>query len=761
MIFLVSLVLILGFSSLCFADSTETDFTFDQSIQEKLNFKAEADYQMDTISKLEYYNQKGYKDKNKDGQLTIAVVGTLDFSESSYLNKGLKIKTELPVVIKGKKDGEIINCKGNFILTVVQEETQSPLGIVDMTFKESKGLLNTGKKTYIKNCTVKQLEGEKLLVAEKDLILSAVDIIDCKIKNKNGGIQVNNNLGIYQSNITNYVCTGSFSKIEGNAVLKGVVFDKFNWHYYFTSVYYTEPDNGIYAKNIFVKDSEFKNFHLHLNKERSGYVKLLSGKDIYVENSACTKWNRESIGDIDLINGTTTIIKSFKLNNCDFCSISSKQLKIQDSGFNKFNRLKANELFMSNVIINDLRKISVSGSIDMEQIKINKMGSNISARTINIRNTFFMNTEKIEGDKVLLENLTIYAPESTNILSESFNYQNVDVLEAQEPIFYDELPDLETKIFVDTDEDQEEWGKWNSDKFWSKKHLLNDTCDYDSYKNIEEMISAKINKTDFLEPDKNNKQSDQSKSRENNTKADKKIVIKNVGEYEIKIYAGDNLVYDATGDDTIRINKDNVERINNYPQNGFTTLAFTEEPGLGQGMSPRAFQVFLVFNKEKKFKKFPFTTPVGSMEKLNINDETYFKFSDYGIWGDATYQKSIHDELYFWNGSYFNSVKPGKLPAYFQSRFQELKEKDKSDFDNWNTVKTISSMSYYLYMSGKDEEEITAVINNLIEKGNRKKLEYEEVLEIVKETMDIARDNFKEKDDWTTNQKWKLNVEDW
>ena len=345
-----------------------------------------------------------------------------------------------------------------------------------------------------------------------------------------------------------------------------------------------------------------------------------------------------------------------------------------------------------------------------------------------------------------------------------YDIDNVDFINTKTPVFKGELPDLGMAIFVDTDEDQEEWGEWNSDIFWSKKHLLNDTFDFDSYENIEEMISSKIDKTDFLEPDKNNKQSDQSKSRENSMKNDKtgkEIVIKNAGEYEIKIYAGDNLVYDATGDDTIRINKDNVERINNYPQNGFTTLAFTEEPGLGQGMSPRAFQVFLVFNEEKKFKKFPFTTPVGSMDKLNINDKTYFKFSDYGIWGDATYQKSIHDELYFWNGSYFNSVKPGKLPAYFQSRFQELKEKDKSDFDNWETVSTISSMSYYLYMSGKDKEKITAVINNLMEKGNLKRLKYEEVLEIVKETMDIARDNFKEKDDWTTNQKWKLNVEDW
>ncbi len=349
-IFLVSLVLILGFSSVCFADSTETNFNFDQTIQEKLNFRAEADYKMDSISKLEYFNQKGFKDRNNDGQLTIDIIGTLDLNGAHHLKNGIIYKKKLPLLFRGNDGAKIIN--GNYeakslinVLKKKSEEDAGPMAVMGIHFENLEGaVINTERETLVKNCAFVDIKNTGFDIISCVSTTSNLYIYESNFENIEADVQIiasDDMLRVKDSNIIK--CNTSVLLAGGKVKLNGLILRDFESTWVGDGTPYISSES-----NISIDNSKFINL---ISLESRFFI----ADNIYIKNSIFKNWSQTDY-DGHFVNGhmeiTNSTLESLLVN------LDSPDCEIIKCNLNKLDKILVNNIKIEESIVKVIERMS-------------------------------------------------------------------------------------------------------------------------------------------------------------------------------------------------------------------------------------------------------------------------------------------------------------------------------------------------------------------------------------------------------------------
>lgn len=467
------------------------------------------DYRIDSISQLDYLNSRGFEDTNDDGKITIQIDKTLNMTKSR--DPTLSFQASEPIVLKGSggftnipapliskipsdhsltvkslsftdaKGGgpntKIIHVSGSVILRDVQmENTIHQATYPGETFAEKHrvGGVRAGESLRIHDSTFKTVAQAASTGGKLQITSSVFNNVSSTLQ---GGVQSGSQAVITDTTITDSSATRGGGIKAQTAILENVTLQNVQAGF---------GGGGIKTEgNVEVVNSEIRNAKAKRNGgaiNADGNVKIRDSTIVNAESDQGYSIYADGLHSLTVENS--------KIRNADpiqfgYGGVTEGSISISNSNLSDVNKLQASKISIDHSSING--GLSLKGLyFTIKSSKLSNIGG-MNGLEVSLSNSVIRGSGKIDGgdsvtvqdsyllefpgfrtDDLTLSNVTFYKSGDNVILSpERRTLKKINFIEAETPVFDGQLPDR-SDVFIDTNEDTESYGEWDSDLYWSR-----------------------------------------------------------------------------------------------------------------------------------------------------------------------------------------------------------------------------------------------------------------------------------------------------
>jgi PGF-CTERM protein len=448
---------------------------------------AAADYTIDQVSKLSYYDQNGFEDKNDDGMVTVVISEHLDYERAGRY--AVTFDVNKPIVIRGQDGAAITNASKTPFRTT------------------------SGKSLTVTDLELSNIEATPIRAN------GSVTVTDVSISNANGGVKSSGNLSATNLTVTDSnwgvrasdsltVTDSRFYKLSGTALATGGS----------ATVEGTSVGEGSSYGNggalrtgqgATIRNSEFWNL-----SARNGGAIYTNGPTRIVA-STFRSTGTANVGGAVYVKGTTTVVDSRfvdtkipSVNGGTGGAIYSKHNATvrgtvieggrADSGgaiYVDGGRLIFEDSAIRNVGGRTVVEVHAITRDDYDESNDVYLTSHIRESTVYRNNIFSVEGSLMINDSAFvrtgrfsvnspggaskefrMRNSTIMNSTGTPfrsgsqswVIPESYSLHRVNLLEEHKPIFKGDLPKNGTAVFIDLASDDEAMGEWTAEPFYSR-----------------------------------------------------------------------------------------------------------------------------------------------------------------------------------------------------------------------------------------------------------------------------------------------------
>ena len=467
------------------------------------------DHRINSISKFDYLNSRGFEDSNNDGTITIQIDETLNMTKSR--DPTLKFDGNKPIVLQGSggftnipapliskipsghsltieslhftdahgggPDKKIIHVGGSVTLREVKiANTVHMATYPGETFAEKHrvGGVRAAESLRIYNSTIKTVAQAASTGGELRIISSKFKNISSTLQ---GGVQSGSQAIITDTTIIDSSGTRGGAIKAQTARLDNVTLK---------NVQAGLGGGGIKTEgNLELVDSEIRN----AEARRNGGAINADG-DVNIRESTIVNAESDQGYSIYAYGLHSLTVESSNIRNSDpiqfgYGGINEGSISVLNSELHSISRLQASKITIDDSNIND--ELSLKGLyFTIEDSKLSNIRG-MNGLEVSLSNSIIQGSGKIDGgdsvtvqDSYLLEfpgfrtedltlsNVTFYKSGENVILSpHRRSLSEINFIEATTPVFDGKLPDR-SNVFIDTRDDTESYGQWDADLFWSR-----------------------------------------------------------------------------------------------------------------------------------------------------------------------------------------------------------------------------------------------------------------------------------------------------
>jgi len=499
-VLLGSLALIGVVPAITVAQPSETPTTTNQTTA--------VDYQIDSISKLDYYNSRGFEDQNGDGKIVLKLTKMLNLSQSR--DPTLTYGGHQPLVIEGP--GGFTEVPAPLISGVPDDSNLilKSISIRNVSADDhDDNVISVASSVSLTNVTIRNTVHEARYPADTFSETHRVSVVnaggtvtatDTEIANAGQAISTSGPVKIRSSHIHHIVSRGSGAVQSGSRIeLQDTVISASIGRYAGAL-----HSNGVLLRNATLRDVDTGSSGGGIDTENGARIinstienasardnggAIASKGNVVVRNSTIVDAHSEQ-GSSLYAYGARLTLTDVTLKNADTVSfgkggVTSGSIAVQDSRLIETNKLHAATIDIQHTTVNKslslygqdftIRRSTLkhTGSIDGYTVTVtDSMLRDLprvqGSQEIRIRDSLLLSSAGFQGSQLLLTNVTLYEP-GRNVIPEtkSRSLRQLNVIEAEAPVFEGTLPDRE-RVFVDTNNDSEPPGEWDADVFWSR-----------------------------------------------------------------------------------------------------------------------------------------------------------------------------------------------------------------------------------------------------------------------------------------------------
>ena len=471
-----------------------------------------ADYRIDSIEKLDYYNSQGFEDQNGDGRVVLAITTTLNMSKSRdptltydgsdplvLVGPGGFTDVPAPLISGVSSDSRLVLDSISIRNASADEHDDDVISVASPVSLDNVSVRNTIHEDRYPTDTFEETHRVSVVNAG-----GGVTVTDSEIAEAGQAISAGGDVEIDDSRIHQIAARGNGAvQAGGRAVLRNTVIAAATG-----ARGGALNANGVLLRNTTLRDVQagFSGGAINTGKGATIVDSTIRNAHARRNGGAIASEGRVVVRDSTIVDadadqdnslyayGAHLTLANTTLRDADAVDfgkggISHGSIAVRDSRLIETSKLHAATI--------RVRRTTVNGSLSLYGREFTIRRSTfehtgaIDGSTVTVANSTFRDVPKIQASQrirvadsmllsfggfrsfqsdldLTLSNVTLYRP-GENVIPKAGDrtLRKLNVIEAETPVFAGRLPDKEN-VFIDTNNDSEPAKEWDADVFWSR-----------------------------------------------------------------------------------------------------------------------------------------------------------------------------------------------------------------------------------------------------------------------------------------------------